>query len=56
MVETQKEKKSDQLNYLECLQDIALLSKDLFTRWSYLKIFTCFKSPSLKMLHIFKIK
>lgn len=56
MVETQKENKTHQLNYLQCLQDIALLSKDLFTQWSYFKTSTCFKSPSLKMLHIFKMK
>lgn len=43
MVETQKENKSHQLNYVEFFQDV-LLSRDLFTQWSNIKISTCFKS------------
>lgn len=55
MVETQKENKSHQLNYVEYFQDIVLLSKDLFTQWSNLKISTCFKSQNLKCCTCLKL-
>lgn len=55
MVETKKENKIHQLIYSEYFQEIALLGKDLFTQWSYFKISTCSKSPSLKCC-TFKMK
>jgi len=44
MAKTQKENKNHQLSYVEFFQDIILLSKNLFTQWSNLKISPCFKS------------
>lgn len=40
MVETQKENKIRQLNYVYFFQGIVLLNKDLFTQWSNFKIST----------------